>query len=154
MKTEEQEPSKQAKRSVLPSRHDEEAIQTIILLGCIVGVAAAYQNGFSGMHEEMDAMRQEMRAMRAEIRGEILSPLPVESQDMNGLHTARKSDSAELRTDLRRLDDRTQSLEAAAAANCVRLDNLERVVFGTRGLAEAVGPGTNAGPCERLAQGR
>ena len=154
MKTEEQEPSRQAKRSVSPSRHDAEAIQTIILLGCIVGVAAVCQNGFSGMHEEMDAMRQDMKAMRAEIRGEILSPLPVESQDMNGLRTAPKSDSAELRTDLRRLDDRTQSLEAATAANCVRLDNLERVVFGTRGLAEAAGPRTNAGPCERLAQGR
>ena len=151
MKTEEQEPSKQAKRSALP-RHDEEAIQTIILLGCIVGVAAVYQNGFSGMHEEMDAMRQDMKAMRADFRGEVPSPR-VESQDMNGRRTARKSDRAELRTDLRRLDDRTQSLEAAVAANCVRLDNLEQVVYGTRGLAEA-GPRTNAGPCERLAQGR
>ena len=86
MKTEEQEPSKQAKRSV-PSRHDGEAIQTIILLAGIVGLAAVLQNGFSGMHEEMDAMRQDMKAMRADLRGALLS-LQVDSQDMNGLCTA------------------------------------------------------------------
>ena len=65
-------------------------------------------------------------------------------QDMNAMRQ-------ELRTDLRRLEDRTRAVEVAVVGNSVRLDNLERVVGDIRGLAEAAKPETDAG-CEHLAQ--
>ena len=87
----------------------------------------------------------------------------------NGFHSTRtelKGDIAELRTDLRRLEDRTRAVEVAVtgmnvrldnleqvvAGINVRLDNLERVVGGVRGLAEGADlSACDRAPCERLA---
>ena len=99
--------------------------RTVALLGTMIAFGIFGQNGFS-------SLRQDMNAMRAELKGDI----------------------REVRTDLRRLEDRTRAVEVAMVGTSVRLDNLERVVADIRGLAEAARPETDAGPCEHLPQGQ
>ena len=134
MKTEEQEPSKQAKRSVLPSRHDGEAIQTIILLAGIVGLAAVLQNGFSGLHEDMDAMRTELKGELQSLRMDIKCELDILRSELK----------AALRGDSQKLADRTRACEVAVIGNDVRLD-LERVHAGAYGPAEDAPPRNRGG---------
>ena len=144
MKTEEQEPSKQAKRSA-PPRHDGEAIQTIILLAGVVGLAAVLQNGFSGLHEEMDAMRQDMDAMRTELKGELQSLRMDIKCELDILRSELK---AALRGDSQKLADRTRACEVAVIGNDVRLD-LERVHAIAYGPAEDAPPRNRGGAWQR-----
>lgn len=135
MRREDQAQPRQAKRSALPSWLSG---QTVALLGSVLALGMFCQNGFTGM-------RQDMNSMRTELKGDIAK-----------LRTELKGDIAELRkelrTDLRRLEDRTRALEVAVTGINVRLDNLERVVAGVRGLAEGADlSACDRAACERLA---
>ena len=135
MRREDQAQPRQAKRSALPSWLSG---QTVALLGSMLVLGMFCQNGFT-------SMRQDMNSMRTELKGDIAK-----------LRTELKGDIAELRkelrTDLRRLEDRTRALEVAVTGINVRLDNLERVVAGVRGLAEGADlSACDRAACERLA---
>lgn len=138
MRREDQAQPTQAKRSALPSWLSG---QTVALLGSMLVLGMFCQNGFTSMRQEMNSMRQDMNNMRTELKGDIAE-----------LRKELKGDIAELRTDFRRLEDRTRALEVAVTGINVRLDNLERVVAGVRGLAEGADlSACDRAACERLA---
>ena len=126
MRREDQAQPTQAKRSALPSWLSG---QTVALLGSVLALGMFCQNGFTSMRQDMNNMRTELKGDIAELRKEL------------------KGDIAELRTDFRRLEDRTRAVEVAVTGINVRLDNLERVVAGVRGLAE----GADLSACDRAA---
>ena len=166
MKREEQAQPTPAKKSALPHWLD---VQTIALIGSVVTLGVFCQNGFSSMRQDMNVMRQEMTSMRqdmntmrTELKGDIqslrtelkgdIADLRTELKgDIADLRTELKGDIADVRSDLRKLENRTRAVEAAVVGNSVRLDNLEQVVAGTRGLAENAQSRPEA---ERLAQSR
>ena len=131
MRREDQAQPRQAKRSALPSWLNG---QTVALLGSMLALGMFCQNGFTSMRQDMNSMRTELKGDIAELRKEL------------------KGDIAELRTDFRRLEDRTRAVEVAVTGINVRLDNLERVVAGVRGLAEGADlSACDRAACERLA---
>ncbi len=115
------------RRLALPSWLDGE---TIVLFGGLIALWAVLHNGFN-------SVRQDMEHIRAEIRAE---------------GTLRKEEKAEPHADLRQQPCRAGAMDAAAGGN-VRLDNLEQVVDGFRGLVEGADLRPSASPAERSAQG-
>ena len=148
MRREEQAQPRPAKRSALPYWLSG---QTVALIGTMIALGAFGQNGFSGVRQDMNVMRQEMNNMRTELKGDIQSLRTELKGDIADLRTELKGDIADVRSDLRKLENRTRAVEAAVVGNSVRLDNLERVVAGARGLAENAQSRPEA---ERLAQSR
>ncbi len=142
MRREDQAQPRQAKRSALPSWLSG---QTVALLGSMLVLGMFCQNGFTSMRQEMNSMRTELKGDIAKLRTEVKG-------DIAELRKELKGDIAELRTDFRRLEDRTRALEVAVTGINVRLDNLERVVAGVRGLAEGADlSACDRAACERLA---
>lgn len=142
MRKEDQAQPTQAKRSALPSWLSG---QTVALLGSMLVLGMFCQNGFTSMRQDMNSMRTELKGDIAKLRTEVKG-------DIAELRKELKGDIAELRTDFRRLEDRTRALEVAVTGINVRLDNLERVVAGVRGLAEGADlSACDRAACERLA---
>lgn len=142
MRREDQAQPTQAKRSALPSWLSG---QTVALLGSMLVLGMFCQNGFTSMRQDMNSMRTELKGDIAKLRTEVKGDIAELRKDLKG-------DIAELRTDLRRLEDRTRALEVAVTGINVRLDNLERVVAGVRGLAEGADlSACDRAACERLA---
>ena len=141
MRREDQAQPRQAKRSALPSWLNG---QTVALLGSMLVLGMFCQNGFTSMRQDMNSMRTELKGDIAKLRTEVKG-------DIAELRKELKGDIAELRTDFRRLEDRTRAVEVAVTGINVRLDNLERVVGGVRGLAEGDLSACDRAPCERLA---
>ena len=142
MRREDQAQPRQAKRSALPSWLNG---QTVALLGSMLALGMFCQNGFTSMRQDMNSMRTELKGDIAKLRTEVKG-------DIAELRKELKGDIAELRTDFRRLEDRTRALEVAVTGINVRLDNLERVVAGVRGLAEGADlSACDRAACERLA---
>ena len=115
------------RRLALPSWLDGE---TIVLFGGLIALWAVLHNGFN-------SVRQDMEDIRAEIRAE---------------GTLRKEEKAEPHADLRQQPCRAGAMDAAVV-DTVRLDNLEQVADGVRGLVEGAELRPSASPAERSAQG-
>ena len=153
MRREDQAQPRQAKRSALPSWLNG---QTVALLGSMLVLGMFCQNGFTSMRQDMNSMRTELKGdiakLRTEVKGDIAELRTEVKSDIAELRKELKGDIAELRTDFRRLEDRTRALEVAVTGINVRLDNLERVVAGVRGLAEGADlSACDRAACERLA---
>ena len=116
------------RRLALPSWLDGE---TIVLFGGLIALWAVLQNGFSSVRQDMEDIRAEIRAERA----------------------LREEEKAALRADLPQQPCRTGGVDAAVVGKSVRLDNLEGVVVGVRGLVEGAELRPSASPAERSAQG-
>ena len=115
------------RRLALPSWLDGE---TIVLFGGLIALWAVLQNGFSSVRQDMEDIRAEIRAERA----------------------LREEEKAALRADLRQQPCRAGAMDAAVV-DTVRLDNLEQVADGVRGLVEGAELRPSASPAERSAQG-
>ena len=112
------------RRLALPSWLDG---QTIVLFGGLIALWALYQNGFN-------SVRQDFKDMLAEIRAE---------------RALRKEEKAEPHADLRQQPYRAGAMDEVVGN--VRLDNLEQVVVGVRGLVEGAELRPSASPAERSA---
>ena len=114
------------RRLALPSWLDG---QTIVLFGGLIALWALYQNGFN-------SVRQDFKDMLAEIRAE---------------RALRKEEKAEPHADLRQQPCRAGAMDEVVGN--VRLDNLEQVADGVRGLVEGAELRPSVSPAERSAQG-
>lgn len=114
------------RRLALPSWLDGE---TIVLFGGLIALWAVLQNGFNSVRQDMEDIRAEIRAERA-LRKEEKAP----------------------HADLRQQPCRAGAVDEAVVGN-VRLDNLEQVVDGVRGLVEGADLRPSASQGERVAQG-
>ena len=115
------------RRLALPSWLDG---QTIVLFGGLIALWALYQNGFN-------SVRQDFKDMLAEIRAE---------------RALRKEEKAAPHVDLRQQPCRAGAVDEAVVGN-VRLDSLEQVVAGVRGLVEGADLRPSASQGGRVAQG-
>ena len=115
------------RRLALPSWLDGE---TIVLFGGLIALWAVLQNGFNSVRQDMEDIRAEIRAERA----------------------LRKEEKAAPHADLRQQPCRAGAVDEAVVGN-VRLDSLEQVVDGVRGLVEGAELRPSASSSERIVQG-
>ena len=115
------------RRLALPSWLDG---QTIVLFGGLIALWAVLHNGFSSVRQDMEDIRAEIRAERA----------------------LRKEEKAEPHVCLPQQPCRAGVVDAAVGGN-VRLDSLEQVVDGVRGLVEGADLRPSASQGGRVAQG-